>query len=126
MPQILLVDDDKIQALTRQVILQKTGFEVLVAGGPAAALSVLNSSEISRSLHLIVTDHLMPEMNGPDLVREIRRVWRSIPVLVLSGLPSAASEYNDLDVTFRVKPFPPEQLIALVGELVGADIKRTA
>jgi DNA-binding response OmpR family regulator len=126
MPQILLVDDDKVQALTRQVILQKTGFDVIVAGGPAAALRILNSPELSPSLHLIVTDHLMPEMNGPEMVREIRRVWMSIPVLVLSGLPSAASEYDDLDVSFRIKPFPPDQLIALVGELVGADMKRTA
>ncbi len=126
MPHILLVDDDNVQALTRKVILQKSGFDVAVACGPAAALKLLSSADQARAPHLIVTDHLMPEMNGPELVREVRRVGRSIPVLVLSGLPSAEPEYEGLEVVFRVKPFPPEQLIALVRELVGADMKRTA
>ncbi len=123
---ILLVDDDRVQAMTRRVILQQTGHEVTVANGALAALRMLRSGELTHNLHLIVTDHLMPEMNGPEFVREVRRWNPSLPVLVLSGLPSAEPEYDGLAVVFRVKPFPPPELIKLAGDLIAECLRRSA
>ena len=126
MSQILLVDDDKVQSLTRKVILKQTGHDVVVANGAYSALRMLKNEEFAQSLLMVVTDHLMPEINGPDLVRELRRAKPTLPVLVLSGLPAAENEYAGLEVTFRLKPFPPEELIALVQQLVGSPARRTA
>jgi hypothetical protein len=46
--------------------------------------------------------------------------------VALSGLPDAEPDYAGLDVAFRVKPFPPDSLLALIRELLGDAIARTA
>jgi CheY-like chemotaxis protein len=74
----------------------------------------------------MVTDHLMPEMNGPELVRRVREIVPNLPILVLSGLPEAEAEYGALDVLFRLKPFPPDQLIEATRALISPPVLRTA
>ena len=51
----------------------------------------------------MVTDHLMPGMTGAQFVRELRKVEETMPVLVVSGLDEAESEYAGLNVMFRLK-----------------------
>ena len=51
---------------------------------------------------------------GRNWSRRVRAENDWIPVIVLSGLPEAISEYEGLDVVFRAKPFPPPELIELV------------
>jgi FixJ family two-component response regulator len=63
---------------------------------------------------VVVTDHIMPGCTGSELVQQIRMLNIWLPVVVLSGLPEAESEYQDLNVVFRSKPFPPSELIELV------------
>ena len=63
---------------------------------------------------MVITDHLMPGMGGLEFVRQLRFFNQEIPVIVVSGLPDADVEYKDLNVAFRLKPFDPEDLIALV------------
>ena len=63
---------------------------------------------------VIVTDHLMPGGGGPQLVRRVRAENDWIPIIVLSGMPDAMSDYKGLEVVFRAKPFPPPELIELV------------
>ena len=122
---ILLVDDDAIQAATRKAILERSGYSVRVAADGRKALDFLNSAE-GCSLRMVVSDHLMPGMNGPEFVSGIRKAGFPLPVLVLSGYADGEEEYADLDVAFRVKPFPPDQLIALVQYLLAAAERRTA
>jgi DNA-binding response OmpR family regulator len=68
----------------------------------------------------------MPGMNGPEFVAELRAKFPDLPVVVLSGMAEAEDEYGDLDVIFRVKPFPPDELLALVRSLLAQPIGRTA
>jgi DNA-binding response OmpR family regulator len=56
----------------------------------------------------------MPDMDGSDFVRRLRSFNQEVPVIVISGLPDAETEYAGLNVIFRVKPCDPEDLIALV------------
>jgi DNA-binding NtrC family response regulator len=125
---ILLVDDNAIQAATRKAILERAGFRVTVAADAYAALELLADPEL-RQIHpirLTVTDHLMPSMNGLQLVEEVRRRGFDFPIIVLSGLPDVESAYEDLEVAFRLKPFPPDSLIALARELLCQRMPRTA
>lgn len=124
--QILLVDDNAVQAATRSAILTRAGFRVTVAQQAQEALLVLSKPEIQSSLRLLITDHLMPEMNGPQLVRSLRSILPTLPVLVLSGLAGAETEYEDLQVSFQLKPFPPEELIQLAHLLIGNSVLRSA
>jgi CheY-like chemotaxis protein len=125
--EILLVDDNAIQAATRKAILSLPGRTIAVAGGAVQALEMLEDEQLLCSLNLIITDHWMPGMNGPQFVALLRLRLPNIPVLVLSGFPDAELEYADLDVMFRLKPLAPEQLISLVQTLIGDEpMSRTA
>jgi len=73
---------------------------------------------------VVVTDHLMPGCSGLGLVQQIRATDNWVPVIVLSGLLEAESEYQGLDVIFRVKPFPPPELIELVRSSLNRSDKR--
>ena len=122
--RILLVDDNHIQSATRRAILEVSGREVCIALEGKQALELLNNPE--NAIGLIVTDHLMPVMSGPEFVAEVRRRGFTLPVVVLSGLPDAESAYEGLNVVFRLKPCDPESLIRLVQELLGECMRRSA
>jgi len=111
---VLLVDDNAIQAATRQTILRRAGYSVQTALNPARALDLLQSPDVAASVGAIITDHIMPGMNGAEFVRELRKAMPSLPVIVVSGLEEAEDEYEGLDVRFLLKPVPPDQLIANV------------
>jgi len=123
---ILLVDDNCIQATTRKTILMRTGHSVALACDGQQALAMIEEAGGARPVRLVVTDHLMPGMNGPQFVARLRNRYPNLPVLVLSGLADAEEEYQDLDVLFRVKPFPPDELIRLVRSLLDEPMSRTA
>lgn len=124
---ILLVDDNGIQAATRKAILSRLGRTIVVAGDGVDALQLLDRMpQGAGGVGLVITDHLMPGMNGPEFVARLRQRFPQMPVLVLSGLAEAEEEYRSLDVTFRMKPLPPEDLLRLVRLLLREPIARSA
>lgn len=124
--QILLVDDNEVQAATRKAILERAGKRVVAAPNGRIALDFLNDPRREASFGLIVTDHLMPVMDGPSFVARVRQDGHTMPIVVLSGLGEAESSYAGLDVNFRLKPFPPDALIRLAQELLCRRISRSA
>lgn len=123
---ILLVDDNAVQATTRRSILLRTGRMVAVANGAAQALGMLQDAALLKSLGLVITDHCMPGMNGPEFVSRLRQLLPSIPVIVLSGFPDVESEYEGMDIIFRMKPVAPDKLISLAESLLNPPMTRTA
>lgn len=123
---ILLVDDNAIQAATRRSVLLRTGRTVVVAVDAMQAVLMLEDAALRESLGLVITDHSMPEMNGPEFVTALRERLPLVPVVVLSGYPDVEEEYEGLNVRFRMKPVPPDQLIAMVQELLDPPLTRTA
>jgi len=117
--QVLLVDDNPSQLKVREAVLRNAGFQVCVATTAESALATLRVSQ--ERVGVVVTDHLMPGCSGSELVQQIRASDNWIPVIVLSGLLEAESEYQGLDVIFRAKPLPPIELI----ELVRASLNRS-
>jgi DNA-binding NtrC family response regulator len=115
---LLLIDDNAVQAATRQTILRRAGYFVIAALNPARALEQFQRGEFPAEINLVITDHLMPGMSGSQFVRTLRRTHPKLPVLVISGLEEAEQEYKGLDVTFRMKPLLPDRLLETVGRLV--------
>ena len=113
MKQVLLLDDNRSQLLVRELVLRKGGLETHVATNSQSALAFLRSGP-GQEIGVVVTDHIMPGMDGAEFVRQLRTFNPDIPVIVISGLAEAEQEYSDLSVTFRTKPCEPEDLIALV------------
>ncbi len=94
--------------------MRDAGFEVCIATSAESAIALLRSEPIGGSIGAIVTDHVMPGASGADFVRQLAAVHPRLPVIVITGLPGAESEYAGLNVVFRQKPCPPQELIALV------------
>jgi DNA-binding response OmpR family regulator len=113
-PAILLIDDNAIQAATRQTILKRAGYFVIAVLSPERALEQFQNAEFQEDIGLVITDHVMPGMNGCVFVRELRQLFPQMPVLVISGLEEAEAEYEGLNVTFRLKPLLPDNLLACV------------
>jgi CheY-like chemotaxis protein len=123
MPAILIVDDNPIQAFTRRLVLEKAHFPVVLADNGAAALAKFDAGE---QFGVVITDHCMPQMTGPELVKTLRERSSTLPIVVLSGLPEAEQEYQGMDVYFRLKPVQPEELIELSRTLLYPPYSQTA
>ena len=123
---LLLIDDNAVQAATRQTILRRAGYFVIAALNPARALEQFQQNEFPAEINLVITDHLMPGMSGSEFVRTLRKTHPKLPVLVISGLEEAEQEYKGLNVTFRIKPLLPDRLLEIVGSLVEADDKNSS
>jgi DNA-binding NtrC family response regulator len=119
---LLLIDDNPIQAATRQTILRRAGYHVIALLNPERALETFRAHEFPTPIDLIITDHLMPGMNGSAFIAELRTIAPTLPVLVISGMADAEEEYRDLGVDFRLKPLLPDNLLATVHRLVEAGV----
>lgn len=114
--QVLLIDDNPVQLRVRETILRGAGFQVSIATTAESALAVLKTA--ASKFGVIVTDHVLPGASGADFVRELRKVDPSTPVVVVSGMPDVAEEYEGLNAVVRQKPLPPQELIQLVRDRV--------
>jgi CheY-like chemotaxis protein len=110
--QVLLIDDNPLQLSVREAVLRNAGFQVSIATTADSALATLRV--LRNRIGVVVTDHLMPGCSGSELVRKIRAGNDWLPVIALSGLAEAEREYEGLEVTFRLKPLLPPELIELV------------
>ena len=115
---ILLIDDNAVQAATRQAILKRAGYYVFAVLSPVRALEQFNTNDFPAEICLVITDHLMPGMSGADFVRALRKEHPDLPILVISGLEEAELEYQGLNVQFRLKPLMPDSLLASVQRLL--------
>jgi DNA-binding response OmpR family regulator len=126
MRQVLLLDDNATQLIIRELVLRKAGIESHAATSANAALALLRSS-VGANIGAVITDHLMPGMDGSQFVRELRKFAPAMPVIVISGLSEAEDDYRGLEVVFRTKPLDPEELIALIrGSLSASGNRATA
>ena len=111
---ILLVEDDKgLRDLIRSMLIQR-GYRVLSAGDFEVALKIARSHP--ASIDLLISDVVMPGLNGPELARRLRALRPNLSVLFMSGfMGEAALERGTLpNAWFLAKPFPSEALVGKV------------
>ncbi len=108
---VLLVEDEpSILRMTRMMI-EKKGYTVLSAATPSEALE--KATNHSCAIDLLMTDVVMPEMNGRDLAEEITKIYPGIQILFMSGYTvNVIAHQGVLDdgVAFLQKPFSSEDL----------------
>src|SRR5438876_11797771 len=80
---ILIVDDDAAMLELLAIVLKRRGFSVITTTDPTTALDLINAAQP----HLIISDLMMPEINGYELCQQIRRQPEhdARPVLILSA-----------------------------------------
>jgi CheY-like chemotaxis protein len=81
---ILIVDDDLTQLETLRRGLRSKGYNVLEASSGEEALNLFEDAKTNQ-IHLILTDYVMPEMNGIQLLKKIREKSNSLPVIIMTA-----------------------------------------
>ncbi len=117
---LLVEDEERIRKLV-VTMLAKQGYRVLEAEGPAAAMAFVGDS--SMPIHLVLTDIVMPDMNGFDLAKSVREVRPNVKMLYMSGYTDNRVSDGwvlDPDTPFLQKPFTAAQLAQKVREALGA------
>ena len=107
---LLVVDDDEAVRMTTAMILQDFGYSVLVCESGQSALDLLGQQP---AVALLLTDLVMPEMNGAELARRARAMRASLPIVFFSGYadPNSAAGEAVLEPLLR-KPFRVSELVA--------------
>ena len=117
---VLVVDDEPMVRELETQVLRVQGYNVLAAEGAAEALRLAGET---ATIHLLITDLAMPEIDGLELTRRFRELHPKTPVLVVSGslpLLRARSEPDMDRFTFLAKPFQFSELIHKVRTLLDA------
>ncbi len=117
--KVLLVEDEEIVRQLGETVLKRFGYQVLSAKTPAEALEL--ARQHAREVDLIVTDVVMPEMNGAALVEKLQEYTPGAPVIFTSGYTSNAIVHKgvlDKGKEFLQKPYSPELLLQKVREVL--------
>ena len=115
--KILVVDDDAIVIKSCRRILEAEGFEVTSVPGADEALEKIKSSEFD----LLLMDVKMPKHDGIFLMREIKKNWPDIPIIVMSGYPTPETIADVLKLgatQFIPTPFRPAELVKSVRQVI--------
>ena len=118
---ILLVEDEEGLRQLNARGLTSRGYTVLEAGNGVEAIEVLEKS--GRQVDLVVSDVVMPEMDGPTLLRELRTRNPTLKIIFVSGYSEDAFQKHlpaDGQFAFLAKPFTLKQLVNVVKETLAA------
>lgn len=118
---ILLVEDEPaILSLTR-MLLERLGYKVLAAATPVEAIRLAN--EHNGNINLLMTDVVMPEMNGRDLSRKLTSIYTDLKCLFMSGYTANVIAHQgvlDEGVAFIQKPFSKTDLAVKIRSVLDA------
>jgi DNA-binding response OmpR family regulator len=112
-PHILLVDDESAITENLTPFLERSGFAVATAGNGKDALTIIDAQEFQ----LVVSDVLMPVMDGRELLRSLRGADNWIPVILLTQVGEAYERAMALEEgadDYINKPFEPHELVARI------------
>jgi CheY-like chemotaxis protein len=118
-PQILVVDDEPdLRRIAARILLEE-GYSVHEARDGLEALDYISSGK--PSLDAIVTDIVMPRLDGVGLLRRLAVIQPDLPVLLMSGYGTDQLAERGIVSPCAVlpKPFPPERLVAEVRRCIG-------
>ena len=117
MATVLVVDDEESVREMVVKMIEPVGYNVIEAGNGAEARDVCEEA----SVDLIITDIVMPEKNGIDLIMEVKKEYPDTPVIAISGGGGIAGRYDYLEIAKLVgaknilkKPFSMAELRSVI------------
>jgi len=119
---ILLVEDEPAILRMTAMMLKLQGYTVLVSATPGKAISL--AREHAGDIHLLITDVVMPEMNGRDLAKNLSSLYPDIKCLFMSGYTADIIAHHgmlDKGVHFINKPFSINGLATIVRDVLDGD-----
>jgi two-component system, cell cycle sensor histidine kinase and response regulator CckA len=115
---LLVEDEDPVRKFGARALRNK-GYKVIEAESGEAALEVIRNA--AEKIDLLITDVVMPRLDGPGLVREVREIRSDIKVIFISGYAEDAFRQrldSDSDIDFLAKPFSLKQLATKVKDVI--------
>ncbi len=119
---ILLVEDNEAVRHLLSTILNNLGYTVFEAGNGVEALEIFNKKE--KGIDLVVSDVIMPKMNGMELYRELQKIDITTKILLMSGHTDqiiSLKEMGESNASFLSKPFPVQRFSDVVREVLDKD-----
>jgi DNA-binding response OmpR family regulator len=117
--RVLLIEDDAGVRATISSMLRRAGYEVVEAVNGFDGMDALRT----ESVHLVLTDLIMPEQEGIETIRQIREITSDLPIIAMSGWNSR--QFSPLDDALAMgadralqKPFQMDELMTVVRELI--------
>ncbi len=120
---VMLVEDDDPVRIFGARALRNKGYKVIEARSGEAALDLIRNA--AEPINLLITDVVMPHMDGPALVREVREMNPEMKVIFISGYTEDAFRQrldSDLGIEFLPKPFSLKELAAKVRDVLAAGV----
>jgi CheY-like chemotaxis protein/nitrogen-specific signal transduction histidine kinase len=115
---LLVEDEDKVRGLAAEA-LSEAGYEVIEARDGKQALAIAAECDVAPAM--VITDVVMPGMNGPELVKQLKERWPALPVMYTSGYTDHAlltTSKLTHDTPFLQKPYSRASLLTHAAELL--------
>jgi YesN/AraC family two-component response regulator len=122
MAKILIIDDEQLVASTMEIVLLKAGHVVALASNGNLGVEKFKADPAD----LVITDIIMPEKEGIEVIRELRVIAPKVPIIAISG-GGRTRNYDFLRMAHKLganevlrKPFANEELVSLVKRCLAA------
>ncbi|MBF0487248.1 MAG: response regulator [Nitrospirae bacterium] len=110
--KVLVIDDEYIVRVSCQRVLEAEGYVVFLSANAADGLKLIED----EGPDLVITDLIMPGMDGFELLKLVRDRWPSLRVVVMTGYGTTEAASKSLELGadgFIKKPFLPEELLSI-------------
>lgn len=118
MAQVLIVDDEPdMLALLAMIITEKTNHRVTTTNNPLEVPKLVKEG----AYNLLITDLKMPGMDGIELIDEIRKIDKYIPISIITAYPSTESAEEAINkgaYDYITKPFRKEQILVAINRAI--------
>jgi len=125
---VLVVEDEEPVRRVLARALTRAGWRVLAAETAESALEMLGNQADSpeSQLSVVISDVVMPGMDGPALIRAVRLICPNVPAVLVSGYaaPALRQDLAAADIAFLAKPYATSELLDLVARLTGGQARK--
>jgi DNA-binding NtrC family response regulator len=114
---VLLVDDDQRILDVFSKLIQSKGYQPFTAINGPKALDILHNKKID----VLIADMKMPEMNGIQLLKEVKKYYPEVKVIIITGFGTVTSAVKAMKLgasDYILKPFSPDELILRIKDIV--------
>ncbi|GBE01689.1 sporulation initiation phosphotransferase F [bacterium BMS3Bbin06] len=114
--RVLVIDDEAIVRVSCQRVLEPAGYEVIVTSRGDDAISLLEKERFD----LVLTDLKMPDMDGIEVLKTIKKRWPEIHVVIITGYGTISTAVLAIKLgayEYIEKPFTPEDILNVVNKV---------
>jgi CheY-like chemotaxis protein len=114
MHTILCVDDEQTGLLVRKFVLEHSGYKVITAERASKAMEIFRETKVDA----VVVDYVMPEMDGLQLAKNLRKIKPEVPIIMLTALEELPEGSDSFVDKLVLKGQPPAELLRVIEQVL--------